>query len=281
MPDQDGQRREEGCEITEQPNPRTGNLDQLPLYEVLERILDEDAGVPDAVRRSFPAIQRAAELLTEVLRSGGRWFNLGTGTSGRLGVLDAAEIPPTFGLPPERVQGVIAGGTPALEHAVEGAEDDTDEAAAQLGERGLGEGDAVVALSASGRTPYTLAGLRYARRAGARTVGITCNPTSELAAEAEVPVVVVVGPEVLAGSTRMKGGLAQKMVLHTLSTAVMVRLGRVHGNRMADIRSSNRKLRARALLTLACVGGLSPEEAERRLEAAGGSLRTALEQLRG
>jgi N-acetylmuramic acid 6-phosphate etherase len=280
MPGQDEQRRSQGCEITEQPNPRTEDLDRLPLREVVERILEEDASVPDAVRRSLDAIQRAAELLARVLESGGRWFNLGTGTSGRLGVLDAAEIPPTFGLSPEQVQGVIAGGPPALERAVEGAEDDTEAAAAQLAEHRLGPGDALVALSASGRTPYTLSGMRYARGAGARTVGITCNPESPLAVEVEVPVVVVVGPEVLAGSTRMKGGLAQKMVLHTLSTAVLVRLGRVHGNRMADIRSSNRKLRTRALLTLSSVGGISMEEAERRLEEAGGSLRTALERLR-
>jgi N-acetylmuramic acid 6-phosphate etherase len=279
MSDWDEQRSQPPCEITEQPNPRTQDLDRLPLEGVLELILEEDACVSEAVRSSLPAIIAAAQALLEVLRSGGRWFNLGAGTSGRLGVLDAAEIPPTFGLAPDRVQGLIAGGEAALERAIEGAEDQPENAAAELDGRGLAAGDALVAISASGRTPYTLGGLRYARRVGARTVGVTCTPGSPLAEESDFPVVTVVGAEVLAGSTRMKGGLAQKMVLHALSTAVMVRLGRVRGNRMSEIRGFTQKLRTRAVFTLSSLGGIPLDEAERRLQEAGGSLPEALEQL--
>jgi N-acetylmuramic acid 6-phosphate etherase len=267
------------CDVTEQPNPRTEDLDQLPLEGVLERILEEDACVAEAVWRSLPQIRAAAEALLEVLGCGRRWFNLGAGTSGRIGVLDAAEIPPTFGLEPDRVQGLIAGGAAALERAIEGAEDHAEAAAEELDARGLAAGDALVGLSASGRTPYTLAGVRYARGVGARTVGVTCTPGSPLAEEVELPVVTVVGPEVLAGSTRLKGGLAQKMVLHTLSTTVMVRLGKVRGNRMSEIRGVTRKLQTRAVLTLCSVGGVPLDDAERRLEAAGGSLREALDRL--
>jgi N-acetylmuramic acid 6-phosphate etherase len=279
MPSQDEERTPATLGITEKANPRTQGLDHLPLEEVLERIVGEDATVADAVRVALPAIRGAAEILVDVLGSGGRWFNLGAGTSGRLGMLDAAEIPPTFGLPPDRVQGVIAGGPAAMERAIEGAEDDADAAVADLASRGFGSSDALVALSASGRTPYVLGGVRYARSLPARTVGVTCSPRAPLVRAVELPIVLEVGPEVLAGSTRMKGGLAQKMVLHTLSTAVMIRLGRVRGNLMSEIRGVNSKLRARAVSTLSRVGRLSPEEAERRLEEAAGSLRQALDRL--
>jgi N-acetylmuramic acid 6-phosphate etherase len=265
--------------ITEQPNPRTRDLDRLPLEVVLERILDEDGTVPGAVRAALPQILRAAEVLIEVLQGEGRWFNLGAGTSGRLGVLDAAEIPPTFGLEPHRVQGVIAGGPSALERAVERAEDDPDSAADDLAARGFGSGDVLVALSTSGRTPYALGAIRHAKRLGARTIGITCNSDSPLADQVEIPIVVTVGPEVIAGSTRLKGGLAQKMVLHTLSTAVMVQLGRVYGNLMSDIQASTSKLRDRALTILMRIGPLERVEAERLLVEAGGSLRRALDLL--
>ena len=266
---------------TEQPNPRTEDLDRLPLEGILERILEEDASVPEAVRQALPSIRRAAELLVDVLRAGGRWVNVGAGTSGRLGVLDAAEIPPTFGLAPDRVQGLIAGGTKALQGAVEGAEDDPQAAVQDLSDLELTRNDAVVALSASGRTPYVLGAVAHARGIGARTVGITCDPASPLAADVDAPVVVVVGPEAVAGSTRLKGGLAQKMVLHALSTAAMVRLGRVRGNLMSDIRTGNRKLWTRAVSTLIRVGRISHEEAERRLDEAGGDLRSALDRLGG
>jgi N-acetylmuramic acid 6-phosphate etherase len=268
-----------GGGITEKSNPRTRELDRLPLEAVLERILHEDATVARAVRSALPSIRGAAELLLDVLGSGGRWFNLGAGTSGRLGVMDAAELPPTFGLAPDRVQGVIAGGAPALERAIEGAEDDAAAASADLAALGFAPTDALVALSASGRTPYVVGGARHARSLGARTIGLTCNPDSPLCAAVELPVVVEVGPEALTGSTRMKGGLAQKMVLHTLSTAVMIRLGRVRGNLMSEIRCVNSKLRTRAVSILREAYGLSAEEAERSLEEAQGSLRQALDRL--
>jgi N-acetylmuramic acid 6-phosphate etherase len=279
MPGEREERTPRSRGITEEPNPRTAALDRLPLREILARIVEEDAGVPEAVRSALADLERAAEALVEVLGSGGRWFNLGAGTSGRIGVADAAEIPPTFGLERDRVQGVIAGGAAALGRSIEGAEDDSEAGAADLAARGLSRADAVVALSASGRTPYVLGGVQYARSLGARTIGITCNPESPLAAQADLPVVIAVGPEALAGSTRMKGGLAQKMALHALSTAAMVRLGRVRGNLMTEIRASSSKLRARAVRTLARLGAISFEEAGRRLDDARGSLRDALDRL--
>ena len=274
-----GEPRDPAPVITEQSNPRTEDLDRLPLESVLERILAEDKTVASAVHAALPEIRRAAETLVEVLRRGGSWFNLGAGTSGRLGVLDAAEIPPTFGMEAHRVQGVIAGGSGALERAVEHAEDDPDAAAHDLDARGFRPRDVLCALSTSGRTPYTLGGVQHAQRIGAHTIGITCNPGAPLASEVDHPIVVTVGPEVIAGSTRLKGGLAQKMVLHALSTAVMVQLGRVHGNLMSDIRAVTSKLRGRALAILMRVGPLEQDEAERLLVEAGGSLRKALDLL--
>jgi len=265
--------------VTEAPNPRTRDLDQLPIAELVERILAEDARVSAAVRETRPALERACQALVDTLDGGGRWINLGAGTSGRIGALDAAEIPPTFGLDPDRVQALIAGGAPALVGAVEGAEDDVGAAVRDLAKLGLGPGDAVVALSASGRTPYALAGLEHARHVGARAIAITCAPDSPLAARAEIAIVAVVGPEVIAGSTRMKGGLAEKMILHTLSTAVMVRLGRVQGNLMTGLRAVNTKLQERGVRILCELARVSPAEAERALDAADGSVEKALEEL--
>jgi N-acetylmuramic acid 6-phosphate etherase len=266
--------------VTEAPNPRTLDLDRLPIAELVGRILDEDARVAAAVRETRPSLERACEALVEALEGGGRWINLGAGTSGRIGALDAAEIPPTFGLEPDRVQAVIAGGAPALVGAVEGAEDDVGAAVRDLSKLGLSRGDALVALSASGRTPYALAGLEHARRVGARSIAITCAPDSPLAARAEIAIVAMVGPEVIAGSTRMKGGLAQKMVLHLLSTTVMVRLGRVEGNLMTNLVPASRKLERRALRILVTLGGTSEEHARRALAECRGSLSDALERLR-
>src|SRR5262245_43498356 len=266
--------------VTEAPNPRTADLDRLPVGELVQRILDEDAGVSAAVRAARPALELACLALVEALDSGGRWFNVGAGTSGRLGALDAAEIPPTFGLDPARVQAVIAGGPAALIGPVEGAEDDGASAARELDKLGLGPSDAVVALSASGRTPFALAALEHARRRGARAIAITCAPESPLAKAAEIAIVAVVGPEVITGSTRMKGGLAQKMILHTLSTAVMVRLGRVHGNLMTGLLAVNSKLHDRGVRILCELTGVDKRTAARALEAAGGSVEKALEELR-
>ncbi|HTO52275.1 MAG TPA: N-acetylmuramic acid 6-phosphate etherase [Myxococcota bacterium] len=265
--------------VTEAPNPRTADLDRLPVGDLVQRILDEDAGVSEAVRAARPALELACLALVEALDAGGRWFNVGAGTSGRIGALDAAEIPPTFGLEPQRVQALIAGGPPALIGAVEGAEDDVAAAPRELDKLGLGPGDAVVALSASGRTPYALAALEHARRRGARAIAITCAPESPLAKAAEIAIVAVVGPEVIAGSTRLKGGLAQKMILHTLSTAVMVRLGRVQGNLMTGLRAVNSKLLDRGVRILCELARVSRAEAVRALEEAGGSVELALEKL--
>ncbi|MEX2205298.1 MAG: N-acetylmuramic acid 6-phosphate etherase [Myxococcota bacterium] len=265
--------------LTEAENPRTRDLDRLPIGELVARILDEDARVAGAVRVARPAIERACEALVETLESGGRWINLGAGTSGRIGALDAAEIPPTFGLERDRVQALVAGGAPALVGAVEGAEDDVGAAVRDLRKLGLGRNDALVALSASGRTPYALSAIEHARSIGARAIAITCVPDSPLAERAEIAIVAVVGPEVITGSTRMKGGLAEKMILHTLSTAVMVRLGRVHGNLMTGLRAVNTKLQERGVRILCELAQVSPAEAERALDAADGSVEKALEAL--
>jgi len=266
--------------VTEAQNPRTTDLDRLPVGELVERILDEDARVSDAVRAARPAIERACLALVEALDGGGRWFNVGAGTSGRIGALDAAEIPPTFGLEPERVQALVAGGPAALSGPVEGAEDDGASAPRELDKLGLGPRDAVVALSASGRTPFALAALEHARRRGARAIAITCAPNSPLAERADVAIVAVVGPEVIAGSTRMKGGLAQKMILHTLSTAVMVRLGRVQGNLMTGLRAVNSKLQERGVRILCELARVDRAAATSALEDAGGSVERALEALK-
>jgi N-acetylmuramic acid 6-phosphate etherase len=265
--------------LTEQINPRTTNLDRLPLRTVLERILDEDAGVAAAVRARLSELEAAAELLSECLAQGGRWFNVGSGTSGRLGVLDAVELPPTFGLESDRVQSILAGGSAALERAVEGAEDDFEGGGSALRARSVGPGDVVVAISASGRTPFVLGAVEAARELGARTIAVTCDPDSPLAAGVDIPIAAAVGPEVISGSTRMKGGLAQKMILHSLSTSVMVRLGRVRGNLMAELQLVNAKLRERAVRVISRLAGVSAAEAAEALEEAGGSVRAALEKL--
>jgi N-acetylmuramic acid 6-phosphate etherase len=265
--------------ITEAINPRTTDLDRLPTGIILDRILAEDALVPDAVRAAHPQLERAANLLVEVLSAGGRWFNVGAGTSGRIGVLDAAEIPPTFGLSPDRVQAILAGEPEALRGSIEGAEDDADAARAALAARGLESRDAVLGISASGLTPFAIGALEYAREVGAHTLALTCNPNSAVEAVAELPIVVVVGPEAIAGSTRMKSGLAQKMVLHALSTTVMVRMGRVRGNLMTEVRAVNEKLRMRGAQIVAQLGKIPVDEAERALRAANGSVPEALERL--
>lgn len=258
----------------------TVDLDRRGIEEVVEAIHAQDRAAYEAVGRVLGEIARAADVLLCVLAGGGRWFNVGAGTSGRMGALDAAEIPPTFGLPPGRVQALIAGGARALSRAVEGAEDDPHAAAWELRERGLRAGDAVVAISASGTTPYVLGSLEAAHAAGARTIAITCDPKSPLAEGAEIAIAPLVGPEVIAGSTRMKGGLAQKMVLHTLSTSVMVKLGYVSGNLMTNVVPSSRKLRRRAEGLIATLAGVSPERAAELLDACHGSVRAAVERAR-
>jgi N-acetylmuramic acid 6-phosphate etherase len=232
---------------TEQTNPNTTNIDSLPTLDALRVINGEDKKVAEAVERVLPAIAQAVDAIAERLARGGRLIYVGTGTSGRLGVLDASECPPTFGVPRELVQGVIAGGYDACYKAVEASEDDREAGARDLQERDLNDKDAVVGIAASGRTPYTIGAVEYARSVGALTVCITCNEGTELAQAAEIPIEPVVGPEVIAGSTRLKSGTAQKLVLNMLSTMAMVRLGYVTGNRMTNLQAGNTKLRERAL----------------------------------
>lgn len=264
---------------TEARNPRTLDLDQLPPRSLLARILEEDATVPAAVLGALPQLERASNALLATLQGGGRWFNLGAGTSGRLGALDAAEIPPTYGLDPERVQALIAGGAKALLRAVESAEDNAAAAARDLSARNFSANDALLALSASGQTPYALAAVEFARELGATTIGITCAAHSPLATAVDIAIAVEVGPEVVAGSTRMKGGLAQKMILHALSTSVMVRLGLVRSNLMTGMRGFSCKLRERAVRIVMELSARSRPEATAALEATDGNVEQALAHL--
>jgi N-acetylmuramic acid 6-phosphate etherase len=262
--------------LTEQENPRTAEISRLPTLEVVRLMNEEDSGVAVAVGRVLAPVAQAVEGIVERLKSGGRLFYIGSGTSGRLGVLDAAECPPTFGVRPELVQGIIAGGYDATHRAVEASEDDDRAGALDLDERGMRELDAVVGIAASGRTPYTIGAVRHARTRGAFTVAVTCVPDSEITRAAEVSIVPLVGPEVIAGSTRLKAGTAQKMVLNMISTATMIRLGYVTGNRMTNMLTRNTKLQARAVRILAAETGLDEERARAALETAGGDLRLAL-----
>jgi N-acetylmuramic acid 6-phosphate etherase len=261
---------------TEQANPNTTEIDSLPTLEALRLINNEDKKVADAVEKVLPAIARAVDGVAERLGRGGRLFYIGAGTSGRLGVLDAAECPPTFGVPPDLVQGVIAGGYEACYRPVEASEDDQDAGAKDLRDRGLTTNDVVVGVAASGRTPYAIGAVRYAREIGALTVCVTCNENTELARAVEIPIEPVVGPEVIAGSTRLKSGTAQKMVLNMLSTMTMVRLGYVTGNRMTNLMTRNTKLRRRALGIVMAECALDEATAESILESADWDLRVAI-----
>ncbi|MDT5295927.1 MAG: N-acetylmuramic acid 6-phosphate etherase [Acidobacteriota bacterium] len=262
--------------VTEQENPRTRDLSWLPTEEVLRLMNEEDAGVAAAVGHALPDVARAVEGIVGRLLNGGRLFYVGTGTSGRMGVLDASECPPTFGVPPELVQGIIAGGYEAMYRAVEASEDDRAAGARDAEARGVGGRDALVGIAASGRTPYTIGAVEHARGLGAFTAALTCAPDSPITRAAEVAIVPVVGPEVIAGSTRLKAGTAQKMVLNMLSTATMIRLGYVTGNRMTNLKPGNVKLRARSLRILAAESGLDEQAARDAFELAGSDLRVAL-----
>lgn len=266
--------------LTEAVLESARDLDRRSTADVLRAVHDQDAVALRAVEAVLPHIEHAVDVLVLALQGGGRWFNVGAGTSGRLGVADAAEVPPTFGYPADRVIGLIAGGPRAMMGAVEGAEDDPEAARAALRDRDLVPGDAVVALSASGRTPYAVAALEEAHSVGARRIAICCDPASPLATMAEVAIAPVVGPEIIAGSTRMKGGLAQKMVLHLLSTTVMVRLGRVEGNLMTNLHPASRKLRRRAVEIVMSLAKVERERAECLIEEAHGSVHDALARAR-
>jgi N-acetylmuramic acid 6-phosphate etherase len=262
--------------VTEQSNPRSQNLSSMSTRDIVGLMNEEDALVATAVARVLDDVSRAVDQIVGRLSSGGRLFYIGTGTSGRLGVLDASECPPTFGVSPELVQGVIAGGYDACHRAVEASEDDAEASKVDLERRGFNDKDALVGLAASGRTPYTIGAINHARSLGAFTVAITCVPDSAITRAAAVSIVPVVGPEVVTGSSRLKAGTAQKMVLNMLSTATMVRLGYVSGNRMSNLKAKNIKLRERALRILIQETGLSIEDAAELFERSGEEVSVAL-----
>jgi N-acetylmuramic acid 6-phosphate etherase len=288
--------------LTEQRNPKSAQIDTLLTEEILRVINDEDRKVADAVASAIPQITKAVDGIVERFRSGGRLFYIGAGTSGRLGVLDASECPPTYSVPYDMVQGIIAGGESALSRATEASEDDPESGARDLLARSFSSRDTLVGIAASGRTPYVLGAIRRARELGGLTVGLACSPGSELASAAEIPVELITGPEIVTGSTRMKAGTATKLALNMITTASMIKLGHVYGNLMVNVQPRNEKLRDRArrivrdasgidddtaanLLSEAgdvrtaiimAKRGVSIEEARRLLEAAGGSVGKAL-----
>lgn len=266
--------------ITELPNPRAARMDRESTRGILRLISSEDRKVPVAVAREIPRIARAVDLIVDSLRRGGRLIYAGAGTSGRLGLLDAAECPPTFSTPSKMVQAVLAGGRRAMTRAVEGAEDSASLAKRDIERLRLSSRDVVVGLSASGNTPYTVAALAFARRKGAHTVAVTTNPRSKAALLAEISIAPVVGPEVIAGSTRMKAGTAQKLILNMLSTAAMVRMGYTYAGWMINVRRMNRKLMRRAERILEQAAGASPAATRRAIRQTGGDTRIALIMLK-
>ncbi|MHB8618453.1 MAG: N-acetylmuramic acid 6-phosphate etherase [Chloroflexota bacterium] len=272
--------RPDGLDLlpTEQPNPRTLDLDRLDTLSILERLNDEDQQVVPAVRAALPAVARAVELAAERWREGGRIVLFGAGTSGRLAMLDAAELGPTFGVSSTRYLARMAGGTDAARLSVEGAEDDV--AAGEAAALDVAARDVAFGISASGRTPWVLAALRVARRSGAATLGLACVPRPELAAHADVTIVVETGPEPIGGSTRMKAGTAQKLVLNAFSTALMVRLGKVYGNLMVDMRATNAKLQRRAIRLVQGATGADPVAAQQALLEGDWDIRTAIVMVR-
>jgi N-acetylmuramic acid 6-phosphate etherase len=261
---------------TEARNPRTRDLDALSTLEFVTVMNDEDRAVAEAVRLQLPRIAAAIDAISKRMHKGGRLIYAGAGTSGRLGVLDAAECPPTFSASPEQVIGLIAGGPGALLKAVEGAEDDAGLGAADLRELVLGPKDIVVGIAASGRTPYVLGALAHGQQVGALTVAVVCNVGSPVAAAAQLPIEVVPGPEVLTGSTRLKAGTATKLVLNMLSTGAFVRLNKVYGNLMVDVQATNAKLKARSVRIVAEAAGLELAAAEAVLASCDGEVKVAI-----
>jgi N-acetylmuramic acid 6-phosphate etherase len=263
--------------LTERRNPRSSTIDTASALEIVDLIGAEDAGVPGAVARARLEVARAIELIETAFRAGGRLIYVGAGTSGRLGVLDATECPPTFGSPPELVVGVIAGGAPALVRSVEGAEDDVNAAKEAMDSLHVGENDVVVGIAASGTTPFVQAALTRAQSREARTALVSCaEPPRELARTCDVCITVLVGPEIVTGSTRMKAGTATKLVLNTLTTGAMIRLGKIYGNLMVDLRAWNDKLVDRSQRIVMETTGLDRGAARQVIEAAEGSVKTAI-----
>lgn len=266
--------------ITEQENPKTVNIDRVSTLEAVRLINDEDKQVALAVEKVLPEIAAAIDKIVERLKNGGRLFYVGTGTSGRLGVLDASEIPPTFGVSYDLVQGVIAGGYDALYKAVEASEDNREAGAEDLRRKGLTEKDAVVGIAASGKTPYTIGAVEYARNLGCFTACVTCVPDSLITKVAEIAIVPIVGAEAIAGSSRMKAGTAQKMVLNMISTCAMIHLGYVKGNRMTNLKSSNIKLKERSVRILMAETSLDETAAKNLMKQANDDLRAAIVMFR-
>ena len=248
--------------LTEQPNPATTGIDRQDTAGILRLMNEEDKTVAFAVEKELPAIAAAVDAIVAAIKSGGRLVYIGAGTSGRLGVLDASECPPTFGTDPGLVIGLIAGGSAAITRAVEGAEDDAGAAVGQLSQIDFSSRDVLVGIAASGRTPYVVAAIEYANRLGAVTIAVTSVPGAAVSKAARLAIIPVVGPEVIAGSTRLKAGTAAKMVLNMLTTAAMIRLGKVYGNRMVDLQPTNVKLWARAKRIVAEAAGVTKKEAE-------------------
>lgn len=262
--------------VTEQVNPHTRDIDTASTMEQVLMMNGQDALVPAAVAAVAPAIAAAVDQIAARVKAGGRVFTIGAGTAGRLGVLDATEIPPTFGADPSLFTGLMAGGLPAVTGAVEDAEDSVEAGAADLDTAGMTAADVVIGIAASGRTPYVIGALDHARRTGAYTVGLACNPDSAIGRVAEQAIDVVVGPEVLTGSTRLKSGTAQKLVLNTISTLTMVKLGKTYQNLMVDLRATNEKLRRRSQRLVQTATGADSETARTALDAAHGSVKTAI-----
>ena len=264
---------------TEQRNPRTMQIDTLPTLEMITLINEEDHKCAEAVREVLPQIAQSIDTIYEKIRNGGRLFYCGAGTSGRLGVLDAAECPPTYGVDPGLVVGLIAGGAPAFLKAVEGAEDSRELGRKDLEDNQFSESDALVGIAASGRTPYVIGAMDYARSVGAPVMALVCCHNSEMSRHADITMAPVPGPEVVTGSSRMKSGTCQKLVLNLLSTCVMIKLGKVYGNLMVDVKASNEKLVHRAISIVCTVTGETEETARKALEKCGFSCKTAIVML--
>jgi N-acetylmuramic acid 6-phosphate etherase len=261
---------------TEQRNPRTAEIDKVGTEEMLRIINAEDARVPAAVAHNIPAITRAVDGIVERIRNGGRLIYIGAGTSGRLGVLDASECPPTFNTPPEMVVGLIAGGDHALRHAVEHVEDQPEAGAEALRAINTSAQDTVVGIAASGRTPFVLGAIAYANEIGALTVGICNTDNAKLSEAVQIPIAVLTGPEVVTGSTRLKAGTGQKLVLNMLTTGAMISLGKTYGNLMVDLQPTNQKLQVRAVGIIRDAASITEEDAANALERAGGDVKAAI-----
>ena len=261
---------------TERRNPASAHIDSCTTLEMVTIMQQEDSKIASAIEKILPEIARAIDATSQRLENGGRLFYLGAGTSGRLGILDASECPPTYGTDPELVQGLIAGGIPAIFRAQEGAEDNPGLAVHDLKEHGFSAKDVLVGIAASGRTPYVIGGLKYARELGALTIALACSEHAEIAALADIALTPVTGPEVVTGSTRMKAGTAQKLVLNMLSTGTMIKLGKGYGNLMVDVKASNKKLEERAIRIVMEGSGCERTEAEKALKGADGHAKLAI-----